>query len=374
MKHILIITSYGPSLINFRLPFIKKLLKKGYKVSVASSENKFFKNKKKILKDLGVNIYIFSLSSIGLSFFQDLKSIISMFKIIRYCKPNIIISYTIKPVIYSGLVLKFFKKITYYPMITGLGYAFIDKDSINHKILKLFIIVLYRLSLKRAKKTIFQNKDDQNLFVKLKIIKQKKLSDVVNGSGVDLKEYPICKLPSKPSFLMVARLLADKGVREYVEAAKIILSNYPNVIFYLAGYLDKNPSSITNEELETWINEGIIQYLGEMKSVKPALKLCRYFVLPSYREGTSRSSLEALASGRPIITTDAPGCRQTVIHKKNGLLVPIKNSVALANAMKILLREKETIVKKMAHESYLLAKNKFEINKVNNKILVIMKL
>jgi glycosyltransferase involved in cell wall biosynthesis len=230
------------------------------------------------------------------------------------------------------------------------------------------------LSLKSAKKIIFQNKDDQNLFLKLKIIKQKKLSDVVSGSGVDLKEYPISKLPKKPVFLMVARLLVDKGVREYVEAAKIVLSNYPNAIFYLAGYLDKNPSGITADELESWINEGIIAYLGEMKSVQSALKSCRYFVLPSYREGTPRSSLEALSSGRPIITTDAPGCRETVVHKKNGLLVPIKNSVALADAMVTLLREKEKIVKRMAHESYLLAKSKYEINKVNKKMLAIMKL
>jgi glycosyltransferase involved in cell wall biosynthesis len=374
MKHILIITSYGPSLINFRLSFIKTLLNRGHKVSVASPKNKFTQNRQKILKKLGVNIYLFSLSSVGLSFFKDLKSILAIFKIVIYCKPSVVISYTIKPVIYTGLVLKFFKKIVYYPMLTGLGYVFINKDFINHKILKSFIIVLYRLSLKSAKKIIFQNKDDQNLFLKLKIIKQKKLSDVVSGSGVDLKEYPISKLPKKPVFLMVARLLVDKGVREYVEAAKIVLSNYPNAIFYLAGYLDKNPSGITADELESWINEGIIAYLGEMKSVQSALKSCRYFVLPSYREGTPRSSLEALSSGRPIITTDAPGCRETVVHKKNGLLVPIKNSVALADAMVTLLREKEKIVKRMAHESYLLAKSKYEINKVNKKMLEIMKL
>jgi glycosyltransferase involved in cell wall biosynthesis len=374
MKHILIVTSYAPSLINFRLSFIKKLLNRGFRVSVASPKNKFTQNRKKILKNLGVNIYIFSLSSVGLSFFKDLKSILAILKIVRYCKPNIVISYTIKPVIYAGLVLNFFKKIVYYPMITGLGYVFINKDFINHKILKIFIIVLYRLSLKSAKKIIFQNKDDQNLFLKLKIIKKKKLSDVVSGSGVDLKEYPISKLPKKPVFLMVARLLVDKGVREYVEAAKIVLSNYPNTIFYLAGYLDKNPSGITADELGSWINEGVITYLGEMKSVQSALKSCRYFVLPSYREGTPRSSLEALSSGRPIITTDAPGCRETVVHKKNGLLVPIKNSVALADAMVTLLREKEKIVKRMAHESYLLAKSKYEINKVNKKMLAIMKL
>ena len=142
----------------------------------------------------------------------------------------------------------------------------------------------------------------------------------------------------------------------------------------MVGYLDKHPSSITAKELKTWINEGVIKYLGEMKSVQSVLKSCRYFVLPSYREGTPRSSLEALSSGRPIITTDTPGCRETVVHKKNGLLIPIKDSAALAHAMLLLLRKKNKIVKKMAYESYLLAENKFEINKINKKMLEIMNL
>ena len=173
MKHILIITSYGPSLINFRLSFIKTLLNRGHKVSVASPKNKFSKYRQKILKDLGVNIYIYSLSSVGLSFFKDLKSILAIFKIVRYCKPNIVITYASKPVIYAGLVLKFFKKIVYYPMITGLGYAFTNEDFIKHKILKFFIIRLYRVSLKGVEKIIFQNADDQHLFSKLKIFKKK---------------------------------------------------------------------------------------------------------------------------------------------------------------------------------------------------------
>jgi len=277
-------------------------------------------------------------------------------------------------VIYTGLVLKFFKKISYFPLITGLGYAFIDRESVKYKIIKYLIIRLYRESLKNSAKTIFQNKDDQSLFSKLKIIKEKKISNVVNGSGVDLNQYPLSDLPSKPVFLMISRLLIDKGVREYVEAAKIVRSNFSNVRFQLAGYIDRNPSSIAAKELQSWINEGNIEYLGEIKSVQSILKSCKYYVLPSYREGTPRSVLEALATGRPIITTDAPGCRETVIHKKNGLLVPIKDSTALANAMISLLEESDEVIKKMAFESYLIAKNKFEIDKVNKSMLNIMNL
>ena len=173
---------------------------------------------------------------------------------------------------------------------------------------------------------------------------------------------------------MISRLLIDKGVREYVEAAKIVRSNFSNVRFQLAGYIDSNPSSISAKVLQSWINEGNIEYLGEIKSVQSILKSCKYYVLPSYREGTPRSVLEALATGRPIITTDAPGCRETVIHKKNGLLVPIKDSTALANAMISLLEESDEVIKKMAFESYLIAKNKFEIDKVNKSMLNIMNL
>ena len=374
MKHILIITSYGPSLINFRLPLIKKLLFKGYKVSVASPKDRFSDNLQKELKDIGVNINIFSLSGKSLNIFKDCKSVLQIFKIIRDSKPNIIISYTAKPVIYTGLVLKCFKKISYFPLITGLGYAFIDKESVKYKIIKYLIIRLYRESLKNSAKTIFQNKDDQSLFSKLKIIKEKKISNIVNGSGVDLNQYPLSDLPSKPVFLMISRLLIDKGVREYVEAAKIVRSRSSNVRFQLAGYIDGNPSSIAAKELQSWIKEGNIEYLGEVKSVQSILKSCKYYVLPSYREGTPRSVLEALATGRPIITTDAPGCRETVIHKKNGLLVPIKDSTALANAMISLLEESDEVIKKLAFESYLIAKNKFEIDKVNKSMLNIMNL
>ena len=372
MKHILIIASYGPSLINFRLNLIKKLISNGYKVSVASPKDRFSDNLQKELKDLGVNINIFSLSSVSLNFFKDFKTILKIFRIIQKSKPNIIISYTAKPVIYTGLVLKFFKKISYIPMITGLGYAFIHKESIKHKIVKYIITKLYQISLKNSSKIIFQNKDDQSLFAELKIIKDQNISYVVNGSGVDLNTYPLSDLPSKPVFLMISRLLVDKGVREYVEAAKVVRSRFSNARFQLAGSLDENPSGIMTKELQSWINEGYIEYLGEIKSVQSILRLCKYYVLPSYREGSPRSTLEALSTGRPIITTDVPGCRETVVHEKNGLLIPARDIASLTNAMIRLLEEKEEVIQNMAKESFLIAKNKFEINKVNDSLFNIM--
>ena len=372
MKHVLIISSYAPSLINFRLPLIKELLSRGNKVSIAAPKLKFTDSLQKQLTNLNVDLNIFSLSRSGLNFFQDYKSFKEIRKIIENCNPDIVIAYTAKPVIYTGIILKNFSKITYYPLITGLGYAFTSDNTLKRKILKNLMIKLYKEGLKSAAKVIFQNRDDQNLFDKLKIIKKNTSTNIVNGSGVDLNMYPFSDLPSKPIFLMISRLLVDKGVREYVKAAQIVHSHFPNAIFQLAGYLDENPSGITLDELQSWVKQGDIQYLGEIESVQSILKSCRYYVLPSYREGTPRSSLEALSTGRPIITTDVPGCRETVIHKKNGLLVSPKNSEVLAEAMISLLEKKDEKIQAMGKESYLLAKEKFEIEKVNKSILSII--
>lgn len=372
MKHILIISSYAPSLINFRLPLIKELLSRGNKVSIAAPKLKFTNSLQKQFTNLNVDINIFSLSRSGLNFFQDYRSFKEIRIIIENCNPNIVIAYTAKPVIYTGIILNNFSKIAYYPLITGLGYAFTSDNTFKRKFLKNLMIKLYKGGLKSAAKVIFQNRDDQNLFNKLKIIKKNTATSIVNGSGVDLNMYPFSDLPSKPIFLMISRLLVDKGVREYVKAAQIVRSHFPNAIFQLAGYLDENPSGITLDELQSWVKQGDIQYLGEIESVQSILKSCRYYVLPSYREGTPRSSLEALSTGRPIITTDVPGCRETVIHEKNGLLVLPKNPEVLAEAMISLLEKKDEKIQAMGKESYLLAKKKFEIEKVNKSILSII--
>ena len=372
MKHILIFSSHAPSLINFRLPLIKELLRKGNKVSVATTKYKFVDNLKNQLIDLGVNIIIFSVSRSGLNILQEYKSYREMRIIIQNCNPDIVIAYNSKPVIYVGIILKNFPKITYCPLITGLGYVFSTDNIFTRIILKYLVIKLYQEALKSATKVIFQNKDDASLFSKLKIIKNNNLTRVVNGTGVDLNVYPFSNLPSKPIFLMISRLLVDKGVREYVQAAQIVRSRIPNAIFQLAGYLDENPSSISFKELQSWIKQGDIQFLGEIESVQYILKSCRFYVLPSYREGTPRSTLEALSTGRPVITTDVPGCRETVIHKKNGLLVPPRNSEALAKAMITLLEEKDETIQAMAKESYLIAKDKYQIEKVNKSILSII--
>lgn len=372
-KHILIVSSELFSLINFRSSLIKHLVKKGHKVTALYPKDKNnIENLTQELRDIGVIFKSYYLSRVGLNPIKDYLSYRSICYIIKEYMPNIIIAYTAKPVIYVGMAIRHFPKIRFFPLITGLGYGFIEGDEIKRKLIKKLMIFLYKVGLKKAFSIIFQNFDDRKLFYDLKIVSKNISTHIINGSGVDLKLFPYSPLPKKPIFLMLARLLIDKGVREYAEAARIIKAQFPNAIFQLAGRLDSNPSSISSKELEFWIKEGYINYLGEISSIQEIVAQCKFYVLPSYREGTPRSVLEALATGRPIITTDTPGCRETVSHGKNGLLIPPKNYLLLANAMIELLNKPDHKIQHMAKESYIMAKDKFDVEKVNKDILNIL--
>ncbi len=374
-KHILIVSSELFSIINFRTSLIEHLIDSGNRVSVlVPLENKKFEKKIQKLIGKGVIFKNYSLSRTGLNPFADYLSYKSIVKAISELNPDIVIAYTAKPVIYTGLALRNFPKLKFFPMITGLGYGFTKENGIKRKLIQQFMIFLYREGLKRSEGVMFQNIDDQKVFFELEIINKQISTNIINGSGVDLNLFPFSKPSKKPIFLMLARLLVDKGVREYVEAAKIVKAQFPKAIFQLAGRLDSNPSSINLNELKLWIKEGYIDYLGEISSVQEKIANSRFYVLPSYREGTPRSVLEALATGRPIITTDVPGCRQTVIHGKNGLLVPPKNSKSLANAMVQLLEATEDKIQNMGLESFNLSKDKYDVVKVNKSIVNIINL
>ncbi len=374
-KNILIISSELSSLINFRSSLIKYLIDEGHKITVLVPKEKNDNgNKTKKLKSIGVVFKSYSLSRTGLNPFKDYSSFKSICYSIAQIKPDIVLAYTAKPVIYAGIAMRHFPKTIFFPLITGLGYGFTEGNGIKRKLIKKLMVILYKEGLKRAKSVIFQNSDDEELFYKLKIIPSNMSTSIIHGSGVDLNHYPF-SIPSKrPIFLMLSRLLIDKGVREYAEAASIVKNKYPNAVFKLAGRLDSNPSSISSEELNIWIKDGFIEYLGEISSVQESLADCRFYVLPSYREGTPRSVLEALATGRPVITTDSPGCRETVIHGINGLLVSPKNSKSLANAMVQLLEEKDDKILSMGKESFILSKNKYAVEKINKSIADIMNL
>jgi glycosyltransferase involved in cell wall biosynthesis len=254
-------------------------------------------------------------------------------------------------------------------MITGLGYAFSDA---NRRTPLAFIVrVLYRSALSRASCTFFQNPDDERLFRKLGLLDAGASSVVLNGSGVDTEEYaylPADRASGSLIFLLIARLIKAKGIREYVAAARLVRSSYPDVRFQLAGWIDDNPDSIGIEELNQWVSEGVIEYLGRLSDVKPALRGCSCYVLPSYREGTPRTVLEAMSIGRAIITTDVPGCRETVQDRHNGFLIEPRSPIALAEAMTALMANTE-LVAQFGLASRLLAESKYDVKLVNETLL-----
>ena len=367
MKKIIIVTALSDSLINFRGDLIQSMKDKFYKVITISpgpskEYAKVFQEKK--ILNIPIN---FKKNRINV--FQDLFSLIKLFKVFKQESPEIILSYTIKPVIWGGLVARFCK-INFYALITGLGYSFHGK-SLKRKLLKKLVVFLYKIALKNSKAVIFQNNDNLNLFVKEGIVPRSK-THLVNGSGVDIEKFNVVSFPKNGiHFLCISRLLSEKGLREYAAAAQIVKKKFPNAIFNLVGPKDTSFDSISLDEVNSWSN--YIYYKGSTMDVRPHIKAAHVYVLPSYHEGLPRSSLEAMSMGRPILTTDATGCKETVINNVNGFKVPIKSVDMLAEKM-IWFIENSNQIELMGIESRNIVLNKFNVHMVNIKMLEILDL
>ncbi len=300
--------------------------------------------------------------------FNNFKYLYMLFKQFKKIQPDIVLNYTIKPVIWGSFAARFAGVKQVASMITGLGYAFTDVTSFKRKSIHNIVSMLYKYALVCNQVVFFQNKDDVELFEQKKLLGNTRPT-IINGSGVNLSHFYYSDLfPKKITFLMMGRLLKDKGIYEYVEAARRIKLEYDNVAFNLVGWLDHNPASVTEDELNTWCNEGIINFLGRQDDVRASLESASVFVLPSYREGTPRSVLEAMSMGRPVITTDAPGCRETVIDGENGYLVPVKSVEQLITSMKKFLSNPETI-QHFGTRSRSFVTDKYDVYKVNHVIM-----
>lgn len=366
----LLVASFPDSLIRFRGPLIYELLRQNLQVHVAAPDLGPTSTVRSSLEKLGVQVHSISLRRTGTNPLHDLGCLWSLWRLLLRVRPHYILGYTIKPVIY-GLMAAYLARIPQrYALVTGLGYAFQEKSESGWKsrLLLKGICGLYALAFKAANGIFFQNPDDAALFRARKILGPNARSMVVNGSGVDISEFAVAPLPSSISFLLIARLLGDKGVREYVQSAREIQRRYPDTVFNLVGWIDENPDAIDHSELDQWIAEGVITYLGRLKDVRPAITACSVYVLPSYREGTPRTVLEAMAMGRPIITTDAPGCRETVVEGENGFLVPPRSANDLVAAMAKLI-ENPSLIEKMGHRSREIAVQKYDVHKVNATML-----
>lgn len=358
----LLVGGFGPSLIKFRGALIGDLVAAGMDVHVAAPELLKDKSLCAELTALGATPHSIDLSRTGTSISADLRTLWQLFLLCLKLRPEFILTYTVKAVIY-GVVAAWLARVpNRFALITGLGYSF--DSEVGRVGLQALIRRLYKFSLGRAKLIFFQNADDEELFKKLGLCGRRAVSKVVNGSGVDLLEFQYSGPQDGGGFLLIARLLRAKGIREYAAAARNLRILYPNAKFYLAGWLDENPDSIKSSELDAWCAEGCIEYLGPLADVRPALRGCDVYVLPSYREGTPRTVLEAMAIGRAIVTTDAPGCRNTVVEGENGFLVQVASVVSLEAALIRFLQD-PSLAGHMGLRSRQIAQDKFDVKKVN---------
>lgn len=370
-KTIVLVANAAFTVLNFRKELISTLLRRGYRVIVACPKScSLLKsdNVSEAFEKIAVTHYEIPLSRNGTNPFSELKLFFSLIKLFRSYKPDVVLNYTIKPTIYSSIASVFSKKTKVFSNITGLGFLF-TSHSFKARVIGFIVKTQYFIAFKFNELVFFQNNDDLLLFKKLGLLKNVKVK-IINGSGVDLTYFKSAGVKKhQHSFLMVGRVLKDKGVAEYIEAARILKNKYPNFIFQLLGPLDNNPASYQLSDINKWQSEGIIEYIPPVKDVRKYLDKTEVFILPSYREGTPRSTLEALAMGLPVVTTNTPGCKETVDDGVNGFLVNAKNHIELAEAMEKFITS-PSLIKKMGIQSLKLANEKYDVHKVNKSIAV----
>jgi glycosyltransferase involved in cell wall biosynthesis len=371
MKTIAIISSQAFSLINFRGSLINALVKDNIRVyALAPDYSDEFRQQ---IVALGAIPVGFQLARTGMNPWRDLCDMFRLAALLRRLRPDVTLGYFIKPVIYGTLAAWIARVPRRVAMIEGLGYVFTLSGTVlswKRKLLRRAVSLLYRVALVRAHQVIFLNKDDIAEFVGGGLVDGAKVVNL-GGIGVDLADWRLTPAVTKPvTFLLVARLLREKGIAEYAGAAKLVKALYPETRFVLLGGLDPNPGALSQPEVQAWVTEGLLEWPGHVV-VKPWLAQASVFVLPSYREGVPRSTQVAMAMGRPVITTDVPGCRETVEQGVNGFMVPVRDAGALAQAMLIFVNQPELIAP-MGAASRRMAEAKFDVHKINAEILKIM--
>lgn len=370
-KRILLVGSAARSLIHFRGDFIKSLHASNYAVYAAAPNMEI--EVQEGLKNLGAIPLTFSLSRTGLNPFKDIKSIMSLKQIVDKYSIDIIFPYTIKPTIYSSVAGRW-AKIPVVSLITGLGFTF-SGNSKKALMLQKLTKKMYRFALRKNKVVIFQNRDDLRLFVENKLLSNTQKTAIVSGSGVNLGKYPYRENANDSEvirFIMVARLIEEKGISLYLQAAENLKNLFPKAEFHVIGSPDRSPSAIKLEEIQELADKNIIVYHGNQKNVPKYLSNSDIFVLPSfYREGIPRSILEALSIGMPIITTDSPGCRETIKENTNGILITPKSQKSLQKAMQFFL-ENPAKIKEYGMESRKYAEERFNVDIINADLLHII--
>ena len=367
---IIIIGALPQSLINFRGDLLKALIAAGHEVTAMASETEV--DVITALLDMGVFFRPYPIQRNAMNPLRDLQTLLALRKIFYELKPDIVLAYTIKPVVWGGLAAQLSSAPSFYALIEGLGFAF-QGGNYHRKIVGFIASSLYKLALRKASRVIFLNPDNRKTFLKQRLIRESKTA-IIDSIGLNLDFYRYNEISEKSEsviFLTIARLLGEKGLREYAEAAEIVKQCYPDAEFRLIGQAETSPDAISSDEVSRWKTQASIDYIGEVIDVRPHLIECHIYVLPSYHEGMPRTILEAMAIGRPILTTDVPGCRETVVQGENGYLIPKADAQALAERMIWFIEHPEEW-QRMGRCSREMAEKRFDVNKINNELMEIM--
>lgn len=366
---IVLIGTVASSVVGFRSMLIKTLVNQGHTVFALAVD--YTDELKSQVEDMGAIPVDYRFNRFGLNPYTDLKYTFKLARIIRKLNPDVVFSYFAKPVVFGTIAAYLAKVPRRIAMLEGLGFAFTEHPggvSFKARVIRLFQVFLYKISFRFLDRIIFLNKDDPaDLLEKYKI--DAKVVSILGGIGVDLEQYEPREAKYDPvRFIFVGRLLAEKGVNEFVDAARIVKKKHPDVEFVMLGGLDEgNPGALTMNYMEELVESGTVIYPGQVINVNDWLASASVFVLPSYREGIPRSTQEAMALGRAVITTDVPGCRETVEDGVNGFLVPPWSAEALADKMYCFI-EDLTLAQRMGQASLRMAREKFDGDVVSRRL------
>lgn len=362
---LIIVSPKNRTVYNFRGDLIKELVAMGWEVVVTGPNKECVER----IYELGARFCEIPFRKNGINLLEDVSYLCALVRLFCKEKPDAVLSYTVKPVVYGSIAAWLTGVPKVASLITGAGYVF-AAGTAKAKLLRFFVRLLYRVGLTCSDVVIFQNKDDMSEFVEHRLVDARKTC-VVNGSGVNMDRFRKTDYPETLTFSMLARVMYTKGIREYLEAAKRVRKLYPWVRFTLLGAIENHQDAMPWQELKPYVDAGVVEYFGETTDVRPFLAQSSIFVLPSYREGTPRTVLEAMAMGRPIITTDAPGCRETVVDGYNGFLVPVGDVDALVEKMVWFVKNQDQIPI-MGNASWDYCRAKFDVRKVDREMLECM--
>ena len=365
---ILIVSPKNKTVFNFRGDLIKDMIAQGHEVMVTGPNRDFVDD----IMALGVKEFIeVPFVKDNTSIKGDISYYRQLVKLMKRIKPDMVFAYTIKPVVYGSMAAKKAKVKHIYAMVTGLGRVY-TSNSLKTKIIRVITKILYSHAFKACDKVIFQNGDDINELVEQKYLPREK-TELVNGSGVNMERFKRTPLPDTPSFLMVGRIIKEKGVMEYCEAARSVKKNHPESRFVLLGGFDSSIGALKESDIKPYIEDGSVEFPGEVKDPVAFYDSSSVFVLPSfYREGLPRTILEAMSCGRAVITTDWPGCREAVTDGENGFLVEPKNAAQLAEKMTVLVEDREKLLA-MCDAAYECCRSKYAVEIINAQMRAVMK-